>query len=227
MTDREPEAGHELVLDNRKLIIAFAVLIAICGAFFVLGFMEGRRQGFQDGMQTALETAPGGTAPTAGTPGEAPAAGTKEEIAESDLDWYRSVNRREGDPAIAPRLDPAPRPPEPVPEAAPEPEAAPRQAAATSRAAAPAAPPARRPQARAASDGVTYSVQVGAFRARREAESAGRSLREKGFTGRIEVPDSPEGFYLVKVGKFATRAEAAAMQLRLKNSGFKCFIKTN
>jgi hypothetical protein len=52
MTDREPEAGHELVLDNRKLIIAFAVLIAICGAFFVLGFMEGRRQGFQDGMQT-------------------------------------------------------------------------------------------------------------------------------------------------------------------------------
>jgi cell division protein FtsN len=219
MTDREPEAGHELVLDNRKLIIAFAVLIAICGAFFVLGFMEGRRQGFQDGMQTALETAPGSPAPTAGTPGESAAAGPKEEIAESDLEWYRSVNRREGDPSIAPRLDPAPGP---AGKAEPEPkgEAAPRQAA-------PASPPARLPQARAASEGVTYSVQVGAFRARREAESAGRSLREKGFAGRIEVPDSPDGFYLVKVGRFGTRAEAAAMQLRLKSSGFKCFIKAN
>lgn len=217
MTDREPEAGHELVLDNRKLIIAFAVLIAICGAFFVLGFMEGRRQGFQDGMQTAVETAPGST--PVENPEAPPAEVPKGEIAASDLDWYRNVNRSEGDPAVAARLEPAPKPaepPAPKPVEPPAPKPAPKPE------------PARPASARQAPSGSgTYSVQVGAFRARREAESVGRNLREKGFTGRIEVPDSADGLYLVKVGKFATRAEAAAVQLRLKNSGFHCFIKTN
>ena len=106
MTDREPEVGHELVLDNRKLIIVFAVFIAICGAFFVLGFMEGRRQGFQDGMQTAVETAPGSAPMVAENPAPPSAAVPKEEIAASDLDWYRNVNRSEGDPAAAPGSNP-------------------------------------------------------------------------------------------------------------------------
>ena len=69
------------------------------------------------------------------------AAVPKEEIAASDLDWYRNVNRSEGDPAAAPRLEPAPKPaevPAPKPAAAPAPKPAPalpasaRQAESTS-----------------------------------------------------------------------------------------------
>ena len=216
MTDREPEVGHELVLDNRKLIIVLpcSSLSAAPSSFW--GSWR-RRQGFQDGMQTAVETAPGSAPMVAENPAPPSAAVPKEEIAASDLDWYRNVNRSEGDPAAAPRLEPAPKPaevPAPKPAAAPAPKPAPKPA------------PARPASARQA-ESTSYSVQVGAFRARREAESVGRDLREKGFTSRIEVPGSADGLYLVKVGKFATRAEAAAMQLRLKNSGFQCFIKTN
>ena len=35
MTDREDESGFELVVDRRVYIIAFAVVILICGCFFV------------------------------------------------------------------------------------------------------------------------------------------------------------------------------------------------
>ena len=57
MMDQHSDSGYELVLDNRRLIIAFAVLILFCGCFFVVGFMEGKRQGFQAGSQTAAESA--------------------------------------------------------------------------------------------------------------------------------------------------------------------------
>ena len=35
MTERDQESGFEIVVDNRKRIIAFAVIILICGCFFV------------------------------------------------------------------------------------------------------------------------------------------------------------------------------------------------
>ena len=75
---------------------------------------------------------------------------------------------------------------------------------------------------------VTYSVQVGAFRVRREAETKGKMLKAKGFECRIDLPETPDDLYLVKVGRFSSRAEAKAMQLRLKKSGENnAFIKAN
>ena len=38
------DAGLDLVLDNRKLILVFAFLMLLCGGFFVFGFIEGKRQ---------------------------------------------------------------------------------------------------------------------------------------------------------------------------------------
>jgi cell division protein FtsN len=73
----------------------------------------------------------------------------------------------------------------------------------------------------------SYSVQVGAYRQKHEAEIKAQSLKSKGFEFRIEPPSSPGQLYLLKVGKYASRADAVAMQIRLKQSGFACFIKTN
>jgi cell division protein FtsN len=217
MTEHAADSGIEVVLDNRKLIIAFAVLIAICGGFFVLGFIEGKRQGYQEGAQRAAESS------TVKSSGESLAQTSPPRDAEPNteplpassedqpLNWYKNVNRREGEPEVNPRPStgsPAKR----VEEASPA--AKPVTKAKTEVDAARSAP-------------VTYSVQVGAFIQQKEAESRAEELRSKGYDCRIEPPVPPKQFYLLKVGRFDTRVDAVAMQLRLKKSGFSCFVKTN
>jgi cell division protein FtsN len=73
----------------------------------------------------------------------------------------------------------------------------------------------------------TYSVQVGAFKQRQDAEVTAKSLEAKGFQPVIEDPRLPSPYYLVKVGRFELRADAYAMQQKVKKAGFACFIKTN
>ncbi len=240
MTDRTAEPGYELVLDNRKLIVAFAILIAVCGCFFVVGFIEGKRQGIQEGAQTAAESSPkanpadtqaqatkpdsadAGTKPLSGSPGE------------QQLDWYKNVREKENEPGgIVPQISQTPpataaAPVKSVVEPAPsrEPAAKPKPQASVTHS---PEPPKPKPQANAVhSESVTYAVQVGAFRQRKQVELRSEMLKAKGFDCRIEPPNDPEGFFLLKVGKFNSRADAAAMQLRLKKSGFtSAFIKTN
>jgi len=229
MADRDADSGIELVLDSRKFIIAFVVLIAICGCFFVLGFIEGKRQGLQEGTQTAAVAAPvtrpdeSQTAVAKPSVADTSAAAVKEDAGDQQLNWYKNVNRRDGEPEVAPKLTEstsAKKAAEPAP--APKPAVEPAKKATE----VPAAKPA--PQEKPAVAGpVTYSVQVGAFRVRREAENKAKTLKAKGFDCRIEVPRSPDELYLLKVGKFASRADAVAMQLNLKKSGINSFIKTN
>jgi len=215
MANNEVESGLELVLDNRKLIIAFALLVALCGCFFVVGFIEGKRQGFQEGNQTATETAPR-TAPEAAQPATEnppkdetrPAA---QETANQPLDWYKNVNSKEEQPAA---LASTPATAEPVVAAKKQPPPEPVVHAEKHKA--PASPEAG-----------TYSVQVGAFNQKREMESRAKLLKEKGFDSRMESPSEPGQFFLLKVGKFKTRAEAAAMRLRLQREGIASFIKIN
>ena len=226
MVDRNAESGHELVLDNWKLIIAFAVLIAICGTFFVFGFIAGKRQGYQEGAQTAAESIHPAAPPDAQAPkppdADAAAKLVKEEGESQQLNWYKNVNRREGEPEVLP-------------------ETTTDKTAAEARDTTPAAGAAKevvkeaikKPSDTTAvkpkvqTGPVTYSVQVGAFRARLEAENKAKTLRTQGYESRIEAPQSPDGLYLLKIGKFSSRAEAVAMQLRLKKSGFYSFVKTN
>jgi cell division protein FtsN len=220
MVDHDAESGRELVLDNRKLIIAFVVLIAICGCFFVVGFIEGKRQGFQEGNQTVAETAHKANpaliqaqAPKlAKADGGAPVAGAaaKEGSVEQQLNWQRVVTTGETqDTSLA-----AKGVKEPVKETEKKPAAE--------------SDGKTKPQANDThSEPVTYSVQIGAFRVRHEAESKAKMLRAKGYECRVEEPQSPEDLYLLKVGKYKSRAEAAAMQIRLKKSEPKSYVKTN
>jgi cell division protein FtsN len=219
MTEQAADSGIEVVLDNRKLIVAFVVLIAICGGFFVLGFVEGKRQGYQAGMQTAVETAAlaspdAASAPVSQTADSASDQKIAENVTESQpLNWYQNVNRREEEPEIASRKapsSPAKKVVEPESKAKAKPESKPRADSNI-----------------LGTGSVSYTVQVGAFLKQKEAETGSRELRSKGFECRIEPPVPPKEFYLLKVGKFDTRAEAVAMELRLKKSGFSCFVKTN
>jgi cell division protein FtsN len=216
MSEHEASPGIEVELDSRKIILAFVVLIAICGCFFVLGFMEGKRQGYQAGMQTAAEI--GTTESPAAMQAQLSETETaqdseppKSDTEDQPLNWYKNVNRREGEPEIAPRA------------------AAESSKEATAKAE-PAAKSTGKPKTEASILGaasVSYTVQVGAFVKKEEAEIKGGELRAKGYDYRIEPPNPPDRFYYVKVGNFDTRAEAVAMELRLKKSGFSCFIKSN
>lgn len=218
MNNRTAESGLEFVLDNRKLIIAFALLIAICGCFFIVGFIEGKRQGRQEGSRAAAETLPKAS-PTGGQERETkPADADKstrplnESSAEEQLGWYKSVNRQEGSAPITPQRT--------------ESDLSKKATVSTPLPAEPAVKP--KPQVTIAhSTPNSYSVQVGAFRQRKEAEIKAQMLQSKGYDCRIEPPNPPGQLFLLKVGKFKTRAEAVAMQLRLKKSGFTSFIKAN
>lgn len=214
MTDNSSDSGYELVLDNRRLIVAFIVLILFCGCFFVIGFVEGKRQGYQAGSLSAAEFAAKPVA-DAIKESERPAvvadSGTpavKENAEKERLNWYKNVSGQEQKDEIAPPpTEPAPAPKKETPT--PKKETV--KPAAVSSPATPAG----------------YTVQVGAFRQRQQVEVKAKLLRSKGFDCRIEVPQSSEDLYLLKVGQFKSRAEAVAVQLRLKKNGIGSFIKTN
>lgn len=66
-----------------------------------------------------------------------------------------------------------------------------------------------------------FSVQVGSFKNRRNAERLARKLASSGFESRIEIPVKKyDNMYRVKVGRPASRVEAEALEARLKASGY-------
>lgn len=225
MEQRATEAGTELVLDSRKLIVGFVLLIAVCGAFFIIGFMEGKRQA----IQARIEPIPSGPA-TSGTGEVAKGTGTTasakgtgadpnaDRSVREQLDWYKKVQRNDTEPdktistAEAAKTVPAN-------QAKKAPAAQPKGASA-----APTAParatlvPARKP---------SYSVQLGAFRQRHDAEMKAEAVKAKGYECTVEPSKSADPLYLVKVGTYDSRAGAVAMQRKLTKAGFSCFVKTN
>ncbi len=201
MTNNEDGSGFELVLDNRKLIVAFLVLFAFCGGFFIEGYRFGTHHGIQEGSQPAAESQFKTASDKAQVQTDKlahPDAGPKSakpDSADQPLDWYKQVSSREAEPTAK---VPAPVPEKPVPEK-PKPH----------------------------TESVTYSLQIGAFSQKAALDAAARSLQEKGFDYRIEPPEAEGQLYHLMVGKFHTRAEAAATKLRLQKKGFSAFIKSN
>jgi cell division protein FtsN len=219
MNQTGAESGNELVLDNRKLIITFLVLVVVCGAFFVIGFMEGKRQA----VPTRVERTPSdSTAAEAGGP-DTKAAGrpteskpVEDRSGSAQLDWYRNVQGKESGtqkPSEAVKASKStPIPPAKKPAVA-QPQAAKGTATTEAGSMVPAA-------------NVTYTVQVGAFKQRQEADTRAAALKAKGYECVIDFKPT-EQLYLVKVGRFDTRADAKAVQLRLSKDGFSSFIKMN
>ena len=68
-----------------------------------------------------------------------------------------------------------------------------------------------------------YSVQTGAFRNQRYAQTLLQELQEMEFPARIEMGD---GFYRVQVGRYGSLNEAVAMEQRLKRAGYPTVIVT-
>src|SRR5688572_1736707 len=220
--ERHPvDPGFEFVLDNRKLIVMFALLLAVCAGFFVFGFVEGKRQAVQVEVQKTPPPPDGETSPAPAPPSvsepeskatsdPAPAGSDTRE----QLEWYKNVNDR---PETAPkRKDPraatkAAKKVEPASTTAPaQPETATVPSSPLS----------------ASSDATTFSVQVAAYKRRSEAEARAAVLKSKGYESTIDF-NPQQSLYHLKVGRFNSRADASAMEVKLKGDGFSTIIKKN
>ncbi|GIX46812.1 MAG: hypothetical protein KatS3mg131_1023 [Candidatus Tectimicrobiota bacterium] len=141
-------------------------------------------------------------------PATAVANGKAAEHGEPAVTFYTTLAADQPpEPALASPAGPAataaqePAPPAPAPAAPP---ASPRQAPTEARLARP-------PVATA------YSVQVGSFRARDQAETLKQRLSDKGYTPRVQLVHVPgKGlWYRVRVGEFAERTAAQQLAQRL------------
>ncbi len=210
MERHSTQSGYDLVLDIRRLIIGFVILIVVCGAFFLLGFIEGKRQAVRASLSEPGTSVPAvlpeppktdkSPASAASGPGK-----TTEDKPQAQLDWYDTVSETSKTRTSAEKTPAAASPTV-------------RSASKQPRASALSPKPSTR---------VTYSCQVGAFSQRKEAEIKLSSVKALGYSPFIEEPQSSKGYFLLKVGRFNTRAEAAEMQLRLKKDGIASFIKTS
>ena len=213
--EENTDSGLELVLDNRKLIVAFVLLMALCAAFFLFGFVEGKKQALHSEALSTGATSPLDAPSEEGSP-SVTAVGEEETVEGETLDWYKNAQSKSGEAALpaeekAEAPEQAADPPEPrVAEPVKRPQGAPAVAA-------PASSP----------GGETYSVQLGAFKDRNSARDTVAALRSRGYNFRFDPPSGGGTLYRLKVGRFKTRGEAKSMQLKLKNDGFSSFIATN
>jgi tetratricopeptide (TPR) repeat protein len=73
--------------------------------------------------------------------------------------------------------------------------------------------------------GELFSVQVGSFKNRSNADRLAQKLAAAGYESRVEIPVSPlDKLYRVKVGRISSRGEAEALSARLKAAGYSTKI---
>ncbi len=73
---------------------------------------------------------------------------------------------------------------------------------------------------------IRYTVQAGAFKNLKEAETLKHKLETKGYKAYIKkyAKSKNPKLYKVRTGEFTTKEEAAALALKLKNEGLKAFV---
>jgi len=246
-TDNE----RELDLNNRTLMFIFFGFLAICGCFFVAGYVLGTwaapspvyyantgaagnskvidKQAGEENNRTN-EIVGDTIAPPSAVIDPQSAQQKSSVPAAAVSETARSVPS-ETRPAVpeavrsgsAETATAAAPPAISVPPAAVNKPAPPPKETAVKTAKTPAEKPAP-PAKQATAAKAVYTVQVAAFRAHREVEITARELEAKGFESIIEPPPTPGDFYRIKVGRFASRAEAAKMAERLKENGFETMI---
>jgi len=111
MAQSSSDSRNEFVLDNRRLIIGFVLLIVICGAFFAVGFMEGKRQVVQaraDRPSSGPATIPsesGARSGTTSTTNPAKNGPADDRSVREQLDWYKTIQG--GDAATRTAAEPS------------------------------------------------------------------------------------------------------------------------
>lgn len=196
----------------RVLILIFLVCVATMAVCFSAGFLVGRNErSLHSAPSTEVVTTPGVVPPTVNPPpdtgqGQPPDAGV----------GHAPSNAAPDTEVIPPG------------EAVPTPAAAPAKPAEV-------APPvetrraAAKPATPAPSDvGAGITLQVVALHAKQDAEAMVNVLKGKGYPVYLMTPESShsdDNLFRVLVGPFKTRDDAEKERIKLKQDGFKPFVR--
>ena len=197
---------REIQLSGKQLVFLFMTSVVVAVGVFLLGVSVGRGVRINTGGAVAGVEQSAAVMPPAELP-------PPTEVTPEDLRYHNDLQGSTTPPAEAP--------PDPLPGDAPadddvpamEEEAVEVPPATLPRPAPVAAAPIAKPVP-PASDG--WSLQVGAFRSRENADRQVKMLMSKGYAASV-APAAVGGLYRVRVGPFAQRAEADRIAARLRS----------
>jgi cell division protein FtsN len=195
------KAKRKTALPDRKFIIA--IIIVTSALSFSLGYFvggagdKGKQPGYRIIAAPKLEAIPQTQEQTA--PSDAPQIASASQpviVASDDSQW------REGEKS-------PPQKPLPVQPAIQKEPAEPRVEGDNSH-----------------QNDIKYTVQTGAFKNLKEAETLKHKLETKGYKTYIKkyAKSKNPKLYKVRIGEFAVKEEATALALKLKNEGLKAFV---
>ncbi len=218
---------REIQLTGKQLVFLFMASVVVAVAVFLLGVSVGRGVGpVAGGNATAAETeaAPSDLPPaTVMAPGDrdyhdALRETTPPAPARSAIGPAQSASTSLGSeptPARAVTSTPA-APPTATPSAPPKASpAAPPTPPARSTVSTPVATPSPAPARATPAAGSGWSVQVGAYRSRANADRQAGQLKARGYAAYV-LSGGPGSLFRVRVGPFDQRAEANRTAVRLR-----------
>jgi cell division septation protein DedD len=203
---KNQQAGADLILENRQVLLIFFGIVALCGVFFALGYVVGRNT-FSPSVSAApgeADNAGAGYKPSAMPPpaylNRPPAAATTPagpSDAGTDLNFYQSVEQTAPDATFAP----------------PESSATPPAAATAAKPAEPEPP---------IPPGIL--IQVSALSRREDADALVALLKERKLPVLI-TSGTNDPFFHVVVGPYKTDKEAQQAKTLLEQDGFHPILK--
>jgi cell division septation protein DedD len=208
MAGRTEKEQDDKGLSVRHFILLFLAAVAVCGVFFSLGFLVGyNERASRMTPVTERVTNPPLVPPIVNPPPESSRAAT---------------------PTNQPPSKPPAAAVESKPSAAgaapPSPSAAPAtEVESTARAAPPVPPPSNSGEV-----GVGFTVQVAASRAKEDAESLVKILKDRGYPVFLMSPEyahANDNLFRVQVGPFKTHDDAEKVRKQLAAEGFNPFIR--
>ena len=191
----------EITLGTGKLLVLFFGLVAICAAFFAVGYSLGRKS--EPGITTA-SAAP--SPQQASTKTKAAANGTSQ----APMTFYKAVEQKDANPELTP-------PSEPKPDSN-----ATQANSASSQAQTPAA---NTPDPTTTLPSAGYFVQVAAVSKQEDAEALVDALKKKQYPAFVAATSPADKLFHVQVGPFSDIKDAEAMRARLISDGYNPILK--
>jgi DedD protein len=191
----------EITLGTGKLLVLFFGLVAICAAFFAVGYSLGRKS--EPGITTA-SAAP--SPQLTSTKAKAPANGASQ----PPMTFYKAVEQKDASPELAPTS---------------EPKSDNNSAQANPATGQTQAPAAGAPDPMTTLPAAGYFVQVAAVSKQEDAEALVDALKKKQYPAFVAAPSTADKLFHVQVGPFTDIKDAEAMRARLISDGYNPILK--
>lgn len=203
----ENQEYEETTTGSGRLLFLFLGMVVLCAVFFGLGYTLGRNSG--PAIAQAAEPVPAATSGAAKPSPLNPGENADQTPSTDQLTFYKSVQQKDAQPALAAQSAPAKPSPATTEEA--------RLAAAVGMTPVTATTPAPSPTP-------GYTVQIAAVTRREDADALVKALRKKQYPVFV-ASNVPDKLFHVQVGPFSDPKEADAIKARLAGDGYKAIVK--